>query len=375
MDTFTHALAGSAISDCWFRKRLGPAATPFALLCGALPDIDAITYFMSPEIAWTQHRGYTHAFFIQLLAAPVLGTAAWLWVRRDKRRPGGGQGEWLWWSLLALLCLFAHTLMDLITSWGTMPLLPFSNARISWDIVPIIDVFMTALLAASFVLNRLLRWERVDTFLNPLAFPLVHEHPGRRKAADWAARAAVLLLVVYLGIGVAQNRQAVRIARQQLLATGVEPVEVRALPVMFTYVVYAIAARDAEGDVYNAFYSSMAPKPLVFEKFATAHSQLVDKVERSREGLTFIWYAQDMYVADQSDGAAGSGGTVRLNDRRFFSFSESGRSRFIIEFRERQDGGFDVKPAQAGFEALDIGKELRQLWHFTRYGETDPALQ
>lgn len=364
MDTVTHALIGAAISDAGFRRRLGPVATPFALAASALPDIDVVTYFIAPEYAWAHHRGYTHSLFVMLLAAPVLGYLGY--------RLSGKVGAWKTWSLLALVCLWGHTLFDLLTSWGTMPLLPFSNTRISWDVVPILDLFLTAVGTASFVLNRLLRWERVETFLNPLAYPLVHRHPGRQRAADRIARVAVALVAVYLGLGVHQNRQTVRDARRELAAAGIDAVEVRALPLMLTYVSWGIAARDTAGDVYNAVYSSYAPRPMRFTAYRTVDDDAVRKVLATREGRLFAWYSQGMYVAGVEQAAGGR--RVRLEDRRFFTLTSSFQPRFIMEFYEAADGAMvRDRSVQLGFDGVDIREEARRLWNLTVEGAPEGA--
>ncbi len=371
MDTITHALVGTAVSDSWFRKRLGPMATPFALIVSALPDADIFTYFINPENAWTNHRGYTHSFFCIVIAAPILGAIALALTRKSALKSGehAGKAEWGWWILLALSSLSLHTIFDLITSWGTMPLLPFSNARLSWDVVPILDIFLTSVVAASFVANRILRFEKVDEFLNPLAYPIVHKHPRRTRAADWVARIAIILLAIYLLIGVLQNRQTVRIARQELSAIGVEAVEVRALPIMFTYLAWDIAARDAEGNIYNSIYSSYAPKPMHFDKYTTSHSSLAEQARNTVRGRMFAWYSQNMYVADEDVSAEGVY-TITLKDRRFFTLSQQHKPRFIMEFTELAPGGdLTVGSRQMGFADTDIREELQLLWNLTWYGD------
>ena len=360
MDTVTHALVGAAISDCWFRKRLGPVATPFALAMAALPDIDAATYFISAETALAHHRGYTHSFVPMLLAAPLFG---WIGYAVSARRDG-----WKLWWLLALLCLFSHTIFDLITSWGTMPLLPFSNARISWDIVPILDVFLTAVTLGSFVLNRILRWERVDTFLNPLVYPVVHRHPGRQKAGDWIGKIAVALVVAYLLVGWQQNRQTVRIATEELKKQGIAPVEVRALPILLTYISYDIAARDAEGTVYNAVYSSYAPKEMRFRSYPTLSPDEAGEELASPEAGFFAWYSQNMFVAAKAAGEAAGRGVV-LHDRRFFTLTDPDASRFMMEFRYDESGRLSgASLGQRGLRGVNVRDELDRLWQLTWRG-------
>lgn len=353
MDTLTHSLLGAAISDSWFRRRLGRIATPFALITAALPDIDSFTYFISAESAWANHRGYTHSFFPMAIAAPILGGIGYFL--------SGRRASWGLWTLLAALCLFSHTILDLVTSWGTMPLLPFSNARISWDVAPVIDVFMLSLTAASFVVNRVLRWERVDTFVNPLAFPVVHRHPHRQRAADWVGKVAVVLAVAYLLVGWHQNRQTVRVAREELAKRGITPVEVRALPIMFTYIAWDIVARDAEGKVYNSVHSSYAPKTMRFYEFPTLPRHELESVLATREGRLFAWYTQGMYVAGRE--TTDDGARVTLADRRFFTLTSPETSRFIMTFDKDTSGAVaSSRAVQMGFDGVDVGEELRRLW-------------
>lgn len=359
MDTLTHALVGAAISDCWFRRRLGAVATPFALAVAALPDIDILTYFVSPQLAWAYHRGYTHSFFPMLVAAPLIGYAGF--------RLAKGRERWILWSVLAVLCLFAHTIIDLVTSWGTMPWLPFSNARVSWDVAPILDAFVFSIAAASFAANRILRWERVEHFLNPLAFPVVYRHPKRQRAADWVAKVAVPLIIVYLLVGWQQNRQTVRIAERELAKMGVAALEVRALPIMFTYLAWDIVARDGSGTVYNAVFSGYSPRPMEFMAFPTRDDDVVKNALATSEGRLFAWYAQGMYVADAE--RHGQGWRVNLRDRRFFTLTHPEEERFVMEFRLDADAVVEsARARQLGFRGVSLEDELRAWWNLTRYG-------
>lgn len=361
MDTITHALVGAAISDGFFRRRLGPAATPFALVVGALPDIDMLSFLVSSEYMWAHHRGYTHALPVIVLASPLLGLIG--------RGIGKMTRTWIYWSLLSLLCLLSHTLLDIATSWGTMPFLPFSNARVSLDIAPIIDLFITSAALASFVVNRLLRWERVDVPLNPVDYPVVHEHPKRRRAGDVIGKVAVFLIVAYLAVGFLQNRQTVRLATRQLEAAGFKPVEVRAVPIMFTYVAWGIVARDAGGEIRAAFHSTWAPKPMVFHSFATGRSATVDAALSSTAGKLFSWYSQGMFTAEERDLPDGS--EVLLKDRRFAVPTEPSAVRFVMRFRlDRDRRVLSSEVVRLDAWNFDLRKEFDLLWRLTRYGET-----
>lgn len=371
MDTLTHALVGAAISDAAFRDRLGPRATSFALLAAALPDLDLLLYFVNPDQSWMWHRGYTHAIPVFFLLAPLLGLIGHFLGRKKARYPKGGR--WLSWTVLAFLCLLSHTLLDLVTSWGTMPLLPFSDARLSWDLVPILDIFLTSVAAGSFALNRLLRWERVDEFLNPLAYPIVHEYPGRRWAATWFSRIAMLLLAAYMGVAVAQNAQTIRLAEKELAAQGVTGVqEVRALPIMFTYLAWGIVARDGEGNFHRALFSSYAPRPLQFTKVAGPSADPeVSQALASPDGQRFAWFTQNLFTARREVDASGQP-VVLLQDIRFPVLGPSSQRGAGINLWKTAEGdSFQSTRLHPSISWSDIKAEVFRLWRLTRYGETD----
>ncbi|MCC8181047.1 MAG: metal-dependent hydrolase [Planctomycetes bacterium] len=378
MDTVTHALLGAAISDTWFRKRIGPVATPFALAAAALPDIDIFYAFVSPESVWLHHRGYTHSLLPMLIASPFIGLVGYLLGRRG--------AAWATWTLLALVCLFSHTLLDVVTSWGTMPFLPFSNARVSWDLFPIVDAFVFSVLAASFVLNRILRWERVDHFLNPLAFPIVHKHPRRQQWSIRIAAAAMILFSLYFVIGILQNRQMVRKAGRELAAAGFDAVEIRALPHILTFISGTAVARDADGAIASGQYSTYAPGPIDFRIHPANDGPLAREALASPWGRQFYWYAQGMVeareTAPQSDASENGEGaenpandtpTVRLLDRRFPILNNPEQTRFTMDIHFDSHGRPIAGQADSAGRPTfgDLKDELRLWWQLTWTGKMD----
>ena len=333
MDTLTHALVGTVIADGWFRRRLGPAAIPFSLVLAALPDIDILVLpLASSGNGWYAHRGYTHSLFAVTIAAPLIGLAA--------ARLSGKPGNRFAWPLLALLCLYSHLLLDAVTSWGTMLFLPFSDARIALDAAPILDIFVFSLSLASCVANRLLRRERIETFPNPLSYPVVHKHPARGRAAAWIARPAAVLIVCYLAIGWLQSRQTAGIARKELAAAGIEAAEIRAMPILFTHLAWSVAARDAAGNVYNALHSSFAPRPMRFVRRPAAAGRAAEAALATPGGKRFAWFVQGMFAVESGDVRPFSGTDappeaakrVDILDCRFFSLAPPWRPRhaFVV---------------------------------------------
>ena len=78
MDSLTQAVLGGTVTYAILGKRLGKRAALYGAALGTLPDLDVLIDFGGPIENMTHHRGFSHAFVVQALAAPVL---AWLAAR------------------------------------------------------------------------------------------------------------------------------------------------------------------------------------------------------------------------------------------------------------------------------------------------------
>lgn len=150
MDPLAHALAGALIA------RVKPSKTKglvLACVLGALvPDIDVIPSIWDKESYITLHRGFTHSLLGLL---PMALLAAWIakaWLTRRGYAP-----PFLKLTLMALLGVASHDLLDLCTSWGAMLLWP-DRTRFAWDCLFIVDpwywVLFAVPLGASFFFNH-----------------------------------------------------------------------------------------------------------------------------------------------------------------------------------------------------------------------------
>lgn len=150
-------VAGAAFSLPLLRKIRGAAATANAapavgasILCAGFaamaPDLDIFIRSADyPLLALKYHRHFTHALPMAPLLALLLWLPLWLLFRPfglDKARV----------LLLALLGVATHGALDAMTNYGTHLLWPFTNARVSWNIISIIDpVFTLTLVLAAII--------------------------------------------------------------------------------------------------------------------------------------------------------------------------------------------------------------------------------
>jgi inner membrane protein len=153
MDNVTHTLVGLTLA----RTRLGRAGrgTTMALvLASNAPDIDIVTTAGGASSYLHWHRGPTHGPLGIICLG--LATAAIVWFSREKfdKNTAAPRASFVQLALICMLGVFVHILMDLPTSYGTRPLSPFSWHWYAEDWLPIVDIYLLAVLAAGLFFGR-----------------------------------------------------------------------------------------------------------------------------------------------------------------------------------------------------------------------------
>jgi membrane-bound metal-dependent hydrolase YbcI (DUF457 family) len=144
MDPITHGIAGSLLGKSFFSKRNARVAIFAATLGAVFPDVDTIADVVTrdPLAIVKYHRGITHSFFgLPFFAAGL----AWL-TRRVCRKLGIEAPSWLMLTLVCGVGIASHILMDGTTSFGERMWTPFSQQRVAWDLIFIVDLVFTTIL-------------------------------------------------------------------------------------------------------------------------------------------------------------------------------------------------------------------------------------
>lgn len=194
MDTVTHGLTGWLISRAIPTDSGRREATAAVIIGSILPDADNVTRLFGSEAYLRFHRGLSHGFpgiaLTSLLVALLLYRfGKW----KDLKKL----------YLLALLGQLSHVALDLLNSYGTQIFQPFSDARVAFDILFVVDLVFTGIIVAGLVLSR--------------------RGPG-------PARVAMVVLCAYVGIATSLHvrvEDAMRTAARQY---GVRVVSASALP-------------------------------------------------------------------------------------------------------------------------------------------------
>ena len=187
MDNLTHSLVGLFLARAGFR-RATPAATAILVVAANAPDIDVISWFWGRPTWLHWHRNITHS----LLGAPVMALATVALIALLSRK------KVRWWPafLIALLAVASHLLLDLTNVYGVRLLLPFSGHWSHFDIAPVLDFTIWAIMLVGIVAPALSR----------LVGSEIGEPAPDKGKAGWAVTALLLLTVYYYSRSVFHER-------------------------------------------------------------------------------------------------------------------------------------------------------------------------
>lgn len=228
MDSLTQIVLGAACGEAVAGRKLGNRAMLWGAVGGTIPDLDVFAALFTDEIAATSfHRGFMHSFLFAALAPwglarltqwfyrenvhnrrdykgiavgtwllfyltaaiginfipvllgeglswyvllPTLALGAWfawkLWHDYWRRDFTVVEAPYMTWVSLFFWSIFTHPILDCFTNWGTQVWQPFSDERIQWNTVSVVDPIYTVPFALFLVAaSRLTRQSRLRQVL------------------------------------------------------------------------------------------------------------------------------------------------------------------------------------------------------------------
>jgi len=159
-----------------------PRRIAAGFLACAAPDLDFVAGFAGPVSYILNHRGVTHSLILLPLWALAL---SWV-LAKLLREPAG------WRKLYGItaMAIAAHIAGDLITSYGTMILAPFSDWRAGIGTTFIIDLWFSGIIVVGLIACAI-AWR-----------------------SRWPAVLALTLLVGYVGFQFAQRERALEVGQR-----------------------------------------------------------------------------------------------------------------------------------------------------------------
>jgi inner membrane protein len=178
MDPLSQGVLGAALPQSFSKNKHLLAIFIIGFLSGIFPDIDI--FFRSkqdPLMFLEYHRQFTHSLIFIPIGSFIFSVIYYNLFK--KIIPFKFKKVWVY----AMLGYGTHGILDACTSYGTQLLWPFTNERISWNNISIIDPLFTLPILALLILSMV-------------------------KNKTVYAQIALLWVVVYLIIGVIQNYRA-----------------------------------------------------------------------------------------------------------------------------------------------------------------------
>ncbi|MCY3859976.1 MAG: metal-dependent hydrolase [Gammaproteobacteria bacterium] len=244
-------------------------------LCGALagmaPDLDIfITSDVDPLMFLVFHRQFTHALIFIPIGALIVAGCLFPFLRKSV--------EFKYIYLACLLGYATHGFLDSCTSYGTQLFWPFTDYRVAWNTVSVLD----------------------PAFTFPLLLAVIAGLIWRRHWLPWIGLAWV---VTYLSLGVIQSQRALDAGEQLAQARGHVPERLTIKPSIANQLLWRSIYEHEDVYYVDAIRVGLTTKPMKCGSSATAEvldtdehlpwlgtgQQLVD-VDR------FSWFSQD-YVA------------------------------------------------------------------------------
>ncbi len=285
MDPFTQAVLGGATAQLFFHRQLGRRAFVLGAIAGALPDLDVL-YQADQWSGWRHHRGVTHSIFFPFIAGPVFGYIAWRLRQRKLRQkqrandPPGHMWIYIWASILGIL---THPLLDVMTSYGTQLLAPFSDQRFAINAIAVIDPVYTIPLAIAGALGLL--------------------RPRRVKLAIWAAAIALTLSNGFIGYAWYLNHKTEIFAAAQLRQEGLTVRRLTSYPTIFQAFLRRVLV-ETKGEVRVGYVSAWNPTPIAWQHYQQPQEAMITKLQNSEGGQILHWFsmARDYYRISHHNG-------------------------------------------------------------------------
>lgn len=222
MDPVTQGLVGALCAQAGCRRKHMKLAAGTGLIAGMAPDLDVLIRSSSDSLlAVEYHRHFTHSLAFVPVGALIVALLLWpllSWYSRWRAQPMPLFARVYLWCLLAFA---SHGFLDAMTSYGTRLFWPFSDERVAWNMISVIDPMFSVPLALLLGL-ALLRNSRL------------------------LARIAALWVLFYLAIGWFQQSRAESIVAHWAETRGIEAQRVVAKPAFANLILWRGLVDDGE---------------------------------------------------------------------------------------------------------------------------------
>ena len=383
MDSLSQIVLGAAVGEAVLGRRIGNRAMIWGAVAGTIPDMDVLgKYFLSELDNLAFHRGISHSLLFCLVGSVVFGwvtdrlyrsrhhawlalvtkaaaavlvgfvvnfltqifapgawwpvavygalIAFWLWKHGQSRY---FEGNWeapdadvKGWVLLFFWGFLTHILLDCFTTYGTQVFAPFSNERVAWGTVSVVDPLYTMpFLLCLLVAARFVR------------------HDSRRQLWN---RLGLAWSCLYLALTVVNHSRVQHTVEAALQDQGRSFEQFLITPTIFNNFLWNVVV-DAGDEFLLAQHSILDEIPVAFYSASKGYDLLHNMDADETIGVLQWFSAGYLNAVRRNDGS------LQLNDLRFGTFSGTAKDADDYIFRFKL---IDRGPQEAyGFERAQGG--------------------
>lgn len=273
MDPVTQGTLGSALPQAVTSAGKLRTFAWLGCLAGMAPDLDVLIRSSTDPLLFLEyHRQFTHALVFIPIGALI---CAGLFYPLARRRVTFGETY-----LACLLGYATHGVLDACTTYGTMLLWPFSDARIAWNTVSVVDPLFSLPLIALVIAG------------------VVRRNP-------WLARIGLAWAALYLTFGIVQRERAEAVGWETAAQRGLEPIRLEAKPGFANLFLWKIVTETE--DHFHVDAVRLYVEPTFFEgdearKLDVARdlSWLDPTSQQARDLERFNWFSNRYLALDAS---------------------------------------------------------------------------
>jgi inner membrane protein len=330
MDTITQGVLGAAAAQSVLSRRLPRGAGLIGAVGGMAADLDIFIFSLNdPTVGWTFHRHFTHSLMFIPLGGLIAALPFLLMKRfKDHKREV---------ALAAIIGYATHGLLDAFTSYGTQLLWPFTNLRVAWDWIPIVDPLYTI----------------------PLWIGVIWTARTRNPNA---VRAAFLLTSLYICFGGWQHHRAVETQQDLAAMRGHKIEHSRVMPApgwqIFWRSLYVSEGRIYVDGIETPWFGStlaLEGGSANLTTFNDLPASARSNVESQRRFTVLNWFA-DRWIAPI---AVEGGGQSAYGDMRFTAAVESLTPLWGLQFDPASGDSRRWSPPPS--QRREVGRMIKAL--------------
>jgi inner membrane protein len=287
-------------------------------------------FFNTPVDDLLAHRGITHSFLFGIVATIGLAYLMKRFIRGENDLPVK------YWIVFLGTEIIMHLTLDCLNSYGTGLFEPFTNQRISFNVIFVADPFFTIWSLAAMIM--LIGMKRAN--------------PTRLKLA----RASLIISALYMSACLINKSVINSRAEKTFAQTGLKPKNYFTTPTPLNNLLWYVVA-EVDSGFYIGYSSIFDREKNIHLEFYAQNNRLLKGVSNPDQVAKLKRFSQGYYTIEKVEE------TVVLNDLRFGQIAgwDTPRAKFVFYFfLEKPD--MNLLVVQRGRFTGWNKKTLRSFW-------------